>query len=199
MPLQKVILIRTAATELDLQGRITGRLDVPLSQEGRLQAQQTAERLQWETVQAIYRAPCQAADQTATPWANALGVRPKVETDLANIDFGLWHGKRVADLKKQMPTTYRCWTEHPEYLAPPEGETIVSAVARVKNLLERLRKRHSGQALGLVAPPPIASIIASLINAEELNCRWCRWPADAGWIVLEEPVANPPSLQVAPA
>lgn len=191
-PFPKLLLIRTGATDLDLQGRICGRLDLPLSETGLKQAKQTAEQLRWHQVDLIYRAPSMAARQTADCVLELIRAKVKVENDLENIDFGLWHGKRLEELKKTLPTAYRCWSEHPENLFPPDGESIKEAISRVERLLTRLAKRHVGDTIGLVAPAPIAAIIASQYRHRELDCGWCRVPADAGWQELaeSEAVAN---------
>jgi probable phosphoglycerate mutase len=94
----KLIVVRTAATELDLQGRVSGRLDLPLSERGEQQAEEAARQLQWEQFDIVLRAPCQQAGETADKIARLMRVRVKIEPDLANIDFGLWHGRRLDDL-----------------------------------------------------------------------------------------------------
>jgi probable phosphoglycerate mutase len=180
----KLIVVRTAATELDLQGRVTGRLDLPLSEQGELQAEEAARQLQWEQVDLILRAPCQAAAQTADKIARLTRVRVKPEPALANIDFGLWHGRRLDDLKQTMPTAYRCWSEHPEYLYPPKGESIHDAMERARELLERLGRKYAGKSVRLVAPPPFAALLTSIYSAQHLDCRWCQLQADAGWVSL---------------
>jgi broad specificity phosphatase PhoE len=180
----KLILVRTAATELDLQGRVTGRLDVPLSERGEQQAAEAARQLQWEPFDLILRAPCQAAAQTADKIARWARVRVKVEPDLVNIDFGLWHGRRLDDLKKTLPTAYRCWTEHPEYLSPPKGESIHAAMERVRGLLQRLQKKYTGKSVLIVAQPPMAALLESIWSGEHLDGRWCHLPADGGWKIL---------------
>lgn len=180
----KLIVVRTAATELDLQGRVTGRLDLPLSERGEQQAAEAARQLQWEQVDVILRAPCQAAAQTAEKIARLSRVRVKIEPALANIDFGLWHGRRLDDLKQTMPTAYRCWSEHPEYLFPPKGESIHDAMERARELLERLGRKYPGKSVMLVAPPPFAALLTSIYSGQHLDCRWCQLPADAGWFAL---------------
>jgi broad specificity phosphatase PhoE len=179
--LPKLLLIRIGATDLDLQGRICGRLDLPLSETGLKQAQQTAEQLRWHHVPVIYRAPSMAARQTADCVAELNRAKVKVDNDLENIDFGLWHGKRLDELKNTLPTAYRCWSEHPENLFPPDGESIKEAISRVERVLSRLAKRHMSDMIGLVVPAPIAAIIVSQYRHRDLDCSWCRVPADAGW------------------
>lgn len=180
----RLILVRTAATELDLQGRVSGRLDLPLSERGEQQATQAALQLQWERMDLILRAPCQAAAVTAEKISRLTRVRVKIDHELANIDFGLWQGRRLEDLKKTLPKAYRCWTEHPEYLYPPGGESIQEAMERARGVLERLAKKYAGKSVLLVAPPPMAALLASIWSGQHLDCRWCHLPADAGWEVL---------------
>lgn len=180
----KLIVVRTAATELDLQGRVSGRLDLPLSEQGERQAEEVARQLQWEQVDIVLRAPCQSAAETANKIARLMRVRVKIEPELANIDFGLWQGRRLDDLKKTLPKAYRCWTEHPEYLYPPEGESIHDAMDRARGLLDRLARKYAGKSVLLVTPPPMAALLSSIYSGQHLDVRWCHLPADAGWTSL---------------
>ncbi len=61
----QILLIRPGATELDLQGRITGTLDVPLSEAGQKQADELAIELSEFPLTAIYTGPGLASQETS--------------------------------------------------------------------------------------------------------------------------------------
>src|SRR5215213_2320310 len=66
-PMLTILLVRSGTTEFDAQGRIQGTLDVPLCDEGRRQAEATAEDLTARStpIDALYAGPCLSAQQTA--------------------------------------------------------------------------------------------------------------------------------------
>ena len=95
----QIVLVRPGATDLDEQGRITGALDLPLSDKGRGQIDQTKRDLEHLNIDAIYSAPSAAAQETATALSRSGQVRVKVDENLKNLDYGLWHGKLLEELK----------------------------------------------------------------------------------------------------
>ena len=52
----KLILIRTGETEYECQGRVQGTLDIPLSEDGRLQVEKVASELRNTPIDACYAA-----------------------------------------------------------------------------------------------------------------------------------------------
>ena len=118
------VLIRPGSTDYDQQGRIQGTLDIPLDPQGVEQVQQTVEALRPLGITAIYRTPCQSAEQTADAIGDALDVKIKELDALRNIDLGLWQGMLVEDVKHKQPKVFRQWREQPETVCPPEGERV---------------------------------------------------------------------------
>lgn len=160
--LPHVLLVRSGVTTLDLQGRISGRLDVPLAAEGEFQVGQLAAELAGHPVAAVVSAPGMSSVQTAEVLAAQWRIRPRTLADLANLDFGLWHGRSVEELQQTQPRLFRCLEENPELVCPPKGEPIVEARRRVRKALSMLGKRHGNRLVTVVVPGPIAAIIRGL-------------------------------------
>jgi phosphoserine phosphatase len=179
-----LLLIRTGATELDFQGRICGNLDVPLCDVGLGQARETATALATRTVSAIYRAPCLAAAQTAEILSKNWRAKIRLEHDLENVNFGLWHGREWSELKAKQPRLYKSWTEHPETVCPPGGEPICDVQRRIVEFLKRIAKRTAGKTIAIVASPAIAAIICSEYQGRELREVWSCQCADGKWLEL---------------
>ncbi|MEZ6095202.1 MAG: histidine phosphatase family protein [Pirellulaceae bacterium] len=138
-----LILISTPSTELDLQGRFSGRLDVPLAEQGLAQAQSTAIELANSGIQVIFRAPTMAAKQAAALFSREWRAKVRVERDLENIDYGLWHGKTLGELKRTQPRVYTSWLHHPESICPPSGEPISAVMNRIDEALDRILKNRA--------------------------------------------------------
>jgi broad specificity phosphatase PhoE len=167
-----IVLIRPGSTDYDLQGRIQGTLDIPLSDQGRGEVQRAVESLRSQTLSAIYCAPCEAAEQTAEIIGDALHVKVKPIENLRNLDQGLWQGMRVDEVKTKQPKVYRQWQEHPENVCPPDGEMLAGACARIDEAIEKLLKRHRAGAIGLVVPEPLATVLAARLKGGELGDLW---------------------------
>lgn len=169
----QLLLIRPGATEYDQQGRIQGTLDIPLSEDGRQQVQALAESVRELQIAALYASPCQSAEQTAELLAEDLQLKAKTVDKLQNLDYGLWQGLLVEEVKTKQPKVYRQWQEQPESVCPPQGETVVAAKGRVAEALKKLLKRHKGDsAVAIVSPEPVASMIRHLLLQQELGDFW---------------------------
>jgi broad specificity phosphatase PhoE len=166
------VLVRPGSTDYDLQGRIQGTLDVPLSQQGREEVTQTVEELRGRSLSAIYCAPCQAAVETAEILGEALHVKVKQVENLRNLDHGLWQGMLVDEVKVKQPKVYRQWQEHPENVCPPDGEMLSDAAVRIDEAVSKLLKRHRSGCVGLVVSEPLATLLACRLRGSELGDLW---------------------------
>jgi probable phosphoglycerate mutase len=167
-----IVLIRPGSTDYDLQGRIQGTLDIPLSEQGRDEVNRAVENLRHQSLSAIYCAPCEAAAQTAEIIGEALHVKVKPIENLRNLDQGLWQGMLVDEVKVKQPKVYRQWQEHPENVCPPDGEMLAGACARIDEAVDKLVRRHRSGAIGLVIPEPLATVLATRLQGSQLGDLW---------------------------
>src|SRR5690349_12412629 len=128
----RIVLVRPGCTDFDQQGRIKGTLDIPLCQDGSRQAAETAEQLAHLTIDVVYTSPCSSAHQTAKVIGTARRAKFKVIDDLQNVDHGLWHGKRIDEVKQTQPKVYRQGQENADSICPPQGEPIAMGRERVR-------------------------------------------------------------------
>jgi len=126
-----LFLARHGETEWNRVGRWQGNTDIPLSEVGRAQARQLAERLRDRNVTEIFSSDLSRARETAEIVAEALGVtRLRLDPRLRERGFGCFEGL----------TREECEERHAEvwasYLAdrrtvPPGAEPQAQVVARV--------------------------------------------------------------------
>ena len=160
----QIVLVKPGVTDFDAQGRITGTLDVPLSDSGIAQAQSVATELAGVEITAVYSGPCLAAQQTAVEITAHSRVRPRVEAKLKNVDMGLWQGRELDELKTNQPRFVRQWQENPEQICPPGGETLMDVRPRVDAFLKRISRKHKSGVVVVVVADPLASEIAARID-----------------------------------
>ncbi|MFK8110593.1 MAG: histidine phosphatase family protein [Rubripirellula sp.] len=184
-PVSQVLLIRPGATEFDDQGRIKGSLDMPMSEHGRTQVNSLTEQISDFQVRTIYTSPCESARETAECLAAARGVRIKVIDAFRNIDHGLWHGKLIDELRRNHPRVYRQGQESPTDICPPEGESIRDAKARVIKAVRKLMRKSGEEVIAIVIPDPMAWVVRSLLNGEELADLWDAETDSAGWELID--------------
>jgi broad specificity phosphatase PhoE len=171
-PALRIVLIRPGSTDFDEQGRIKGTLDIPLNENGTHQVARVADELEDSAIEVVYSAPCQSAMQTAETLSDSLDVKLKRLDTFRNLDHGLWHGKRIEEVRQTQPKVYRLWQDRPETVCPPQGETVESARQRVGKTLQKLLRKHRSGVIALVTPEPLASIVRSLLDRSELGDLW---------------------------
>jgi broad specificity phosphatase PhoE len=168
----QIALIRPGTTDYDLQGRIQGRLDIPLNQQGHDQVERAIECLRGHSLVALYCSMCRAAQETAERIGRELKLKTKAIDRLQNLDHGLWQGMRVEEVKRKQPKVYKQWQEHPEIVCPPNGEMLSAVIERTAAALDKLLRKHRFGVVGLVAPEPLASVIRSQLQNTNLGDLW---------------------------
>ena len=83
---------------------------------------------------AVFASPSTRTLQTAA----ALGLHPVAEPNFREQDFGKWTGRRHDDLAREPGTAYRDFWEAPANSRPPNGESFIEQVTRVRDGLAGL-------------------------------------------------------------
>jgi probable phosphomutase (TIGR03848 family) len=147
-----VILLRhgrsTSNTAHVLAGRSEG---VELDDKGREQATELVDRLAELPIRAVVCSPMLRCRQTIEPLTDALGIEPVVDDRLAEVDYGEWTGRKIADLVSE--PLWGVVQAHPSAAVFPGGEGLAQvqtrAVAAVRDHDARLAEQHGGDALWL--------------------------------------------------
>ena len=185
----RFLLIEPGATDFDDQGRIKGSMDMPLSMSGRAQVDEAVKQLTGVRLDKVYSAPCQSARETAAALADCCGGKVKVVDCLRNIDHGLWHGKRIEEVRTQLPRIYKTGQEHGDQICPPGGESMEAARARVDKLLAKIRRKYRHGTVALVVPDPLASLVRCLLVGNAMGNLWQSETDAASWELIDcEPV-----------
>jgi broad specificity phosphatase PhoE len=193
-------LIRPGSTQFDDEGRIKGCLDFPLSSLGKDQVRKCSEELKralkdsmdGNEIDVIYCAPCDSARQTASMIVDESSTKIRVAECFKNLDFGLWQGRKIDELKRLQPTICKQFQANPLKFCPPGGESMEAAAARVGHYLKKLLKKHrKARTVGLVVPEPLASLVRHLLCSSDIGDPWKVEKDQADWeiIALNESVA----------
>src|SRR5262249_10902812 len=104
--------------------------------------------------------------RTAEIIGKVLGIRPRRINEFRNLDQGLWQGLQIDEIKRRNTKLFRQWIEDPETICPPQGETVESAMDRIKTAFRPLFRRHQGEAIGFVGGEPLARLVAGYLRCE---------------------------------
>lgn len=181
----RIILIHPGATSYTREGRIQGNLDLPLSEEGQTEVAQLAESLQTQGIEILYAPDSEPAWETAQTLGSLLGVKVKKLERMENLNYGLWQGIPIEEVRHKHPRVYRQWQEQPEIVCPPEGEMLAEADVRVQVAVARLLKKHPEGIIGLVVSEPLASLVRRNLTGQALGDLWKALGVHGDFQVLE--------------
>lgn len=99
---------------------------------------------------AVYASPLFRARTTAKAVAEPHGLSVELRNDLHEIDMGDWEDLPWAELPHGWPDQYAKWCARPWEAAPPHGETVMQAGARMLNEVRRLAQENDGKAIAVV-------------------------------------------------
>jgi probable phosphoglycerate mutase len=135
----RVFLVRHGTTEWSASGRHTGRTDLPLTDEGRGQAERLRAPLAREQFALVLVSPLQRARETAA--RAGFGAVAEVESDLMEWDYGDYDSRTAAEIRQERPG----WT--PWHGGFPGGETLEQVAARAARVVARIRSVEGDVAL----------------------------------------------------
>ena len=170
--------LRHSATDWNMEGRICGSTDVPLSDLGRRQAQLLGRRFETLPVEALYSSPLRRALDTAIVIGESVGLSPLVDSRLAELNYGEWEGATFAEIVRATPGLYHAWEENPADLAPPRGETGVHLVERAAPFLAEVAQRHPCGNVVVVCHKTVCRLLACQIMGVPLTEYRRRVPMD---------------------
>lgn len=156
----RMILVRHGETEWNRAEHFRGRADVPLNENGLVQAMRTAQRIaaQWRPV-AVYSSPLTRAVKTAEAIAQRFGLSVEVHVGLNDIDYGQWQGLTPEEAREKWPDVINAWYRAPHTAHIPGGETLDELRTRAEKMLNDLATRREGQTFVLVGHTVINRII----------------------------------------
>jgi len=102
----RVLLIRHGETERSITRQHTGRTDIPLTDEGRRQAERLGARLAGERFTLVLVSPLKRALETARLAGFAIGEKDSaadVEPDLVEWDYGAYDGLTATEIRRERP------------------------------------------------------------------------------------------------
>ena len=140
-----LILLRHGRSAANANGVLAGRAaGVELDDTGRAQADKLIDRLAGVPIAEIVCSPMLRCEQTVAPLAEARGLAPSTEPELAEVDYGSWTGSELNTLVKE--PLWKVVQAHPSAAVFPDGEGLAGmqarAVAAVRRHDARIAAEH---------------------------------------------------------
>lgn len=154
----ELILLRHGETEWSLDGKHTGRTDIPLTARGEAAAKALEPVLSRRDIVAVFTSPARRAVTTAA-FAGLSNAQP--DPDLWEWDYGGYEGLTTPQILKTRPGWY-LWRDGviPGDAAHP-GETIEQVAQRTERVLARVAPLLAGGNVALVAHGHVLRVLTA--------------------------------------
>ena len=150
---ENVVLVRHGETEWSRDGRHTGRTDLPLTAEGRRQAQSLAAPLRAWQFALVLSSPLQRALETCR--LAGFGANVQVRPELMEWDYGRYEGRTSREIVTENPG-WSLWRD-----GGPDGEMPADVGRRVDRVITEVR--------------PVAGNVLIFAHGHVLRVLTARW------------------------
>jgi probable phosphoglycerate mutase len=127
----EVVLVRHGETDWSAHQRHTGRTDVPLTEDGRHQAERVGRALRGRSFALVLTSPLKRAAETC--WLTGYGELAQARPDLMEWDYGEYEGRTTMDIRREVPD-WTIWR-----YGAPGGESPDEVGARADRILQEVR------------------------------------------------------------
>lgn len=155
-----IYFVRHGETVWNVENKICGATDSPLTENGRKQARELGNKIVSEGIQfdEILYSPLSRAKDTARIISDSTGINARVENRLIEQNFGKWEGTARNGLdfkadKENFATDYE------------GGESMLKLCQRIYNLLDDIKSESDSKTYLLVAHNGIARAVNSYFNS----------------------------------
>jgi broad specificity phosphatase PhoE len=135
MSIDGVLLARHGETDDNAARRFQGHRDPPLNDRGRAQARALADGLAEAGIRALWSSPLRRAHETAAIAGERLGLHPRLDDRLMEVDVGVWAGRLYADVEADEADAYAEWRSGSPAFRFPGGESLHEQGERVAEVI----------------------------------------------------------------
>jgi probable phosphoglycerate mutase len=184
-PAARFWLIRHAESTWNAAGRWQGQADPPLSPRGRGQAARLAPALVAEELEVLVASDLARAAETAAILGGALGLPPRVEKALRELDAGSWSGLGRPEIGRRHGEALARFDSGDREARAGGAECRREVAARARRALRALAGEHAGRRVAVVTH---SGVIESL--CPELRLGHAEWRSVDVASLLEEPFSG---------
>ena len=179
-----VWLLRHGETEWNVQLRLQGHNDSPLTERGLASARAVARRLLNAAPSVIYTSDLGRAHRTAEEIAGATQVPVRTEVRLREKNNGVFEGLTQEEVATRYPEEYARYKTRPVDYAPPGGESTLQLRDRARAILADLAALHPGERIVVVTHGGIISVFLRDLLGMPLNRAYPFTVANCGLTTL---------------
>ena len=194
----RFIITRHGQTEWNVEKRMQGQADSPLTALGKMQADALRQRLSGLEFDAVYCSSLQRAVDTAEIVCKGRNTSIISLDSLREIAIGSWSGMLLSEVNENYPEqAHNFWKEPEAYVPMPGGETYLQLRERAGKTMQELAERHKNQTVLVVTHGIVLKLLYNFFRYQPIadiacnhphpkSCCYCEveW-TDAVWHIIK--------------
>ncbi|GAC1424257.1 MAG: alpha-ribazole phosphatase [Ktedonobacteraceae bacterium] len=169
----RLIVVRHGETLYNIQNRITGQSDVPLSPLGERQAELVGVYLANEKIDLIVSSDLQRARATAQAIARTHDLPIHDDADLREIAMGEWEGHNSEEITAHFADSQVRWrADATNYAIPGGGENLTQVHARIARAIERWQTQYPDATVVWATHGGFIGLLACHLLGLDISRRW---------------------------
>ncbi|MDD3654195.1 MAG: alpha-ribazole phosphatase [Desulfotomaculaceae bacterium] len=181
----RIFFVQHGETTWNVQLKLQGHSDVPLSDRGRKQAELLAQRLANMKIDCLYSSDLSRASETAEIIARTHDLKVNKDPSFRELNFGYWEGLTIEEVKEKYPAELKKWWASPLNTRIPGGEMQAEVVERTTNATKRIIASHNDETVLVVAHGGVIRCIIASVLGMNLNENWRLYLDNTSMSLLE--------------
>ena len=165
-----IYLTRHGQTLWNIEKRLQGRGNSPLTEDGIERAKELRDRIKGMNIDVIYSSPIERALNTANIIKGDKNIEVITDDGLMEMCFGDYEGRRTDEVMKENPS----WDiglimKGNTILSAPNGENLAEVRDRVSKTMDRIIEEHRGKTILIVAHGITLKALMYYFKDDEVN------------------------------
>jgi len=168
-----LFITRHGQTEWNLQKRMQGWFDSPLTTQGKQAACALGKRLSNEKFNAIYSSPSGRAVDTAKLICNERQIPIFFKQQLKEINTGDWQGMTENEIQEEYPLQFKKYYEDPQNFTLDDSESFQDVLDRSLQVIHDICERYEeNDKVLIVTHGVVKKLLIAHFNNLSLNNVW---------------------------
>lgn len=167
-----IYLTRHGQTEWNVQQRMQGHKDSPLTPLGVQQAEWLGRGLKDVQLDAVYSSSSVRAMRTAQIIRGERAIPLTACDEFKEIGMGCWEGRESGEIKQDDPEQHRYFWEDPEQFSVEGSETFREVQERALQKLMEIVDGHEGQSVLIVTHTVVIKVLMAHFEGRAMEKLW---------------------------
>ncbi|TVX91863.1 histidine phosphatase family protein [Paenibacillus agilis] len=167
-----VYIVRHGQTEWNVEHRLQGHQDSPLTEFGVRQAEWLGESMANEAIDRVYSSSSGRAHRTAEIIRGSRSIDIIDTDDFKEIGLGSWEGISQTEAKERFPEQFDHFWKDPAQFQVDNSETFQQVSDRAVRKLNEIVSEHRGKSIVIVTHTVVVKVLMAYFEGRAMNKLW---------------------------